>query len=72
LPRKTHTSLFAQPAAVVKRAGDINPGKIKPVPKPSDFYAARPLDDDEERATNGAQALTSKNQHKFRGRTDFS
>ena len=51
LPRKTHTGLFAKPAAAVKRADDINAGRTLTNHKHSEFYAVRPLDGGEEQAT---------------------
>ena len=56
LPRKTHTGLFARPAAAVKRAGDINAGPARSGRKKDEFYAARPLDGGEERAPGVAAA----------------
>jgi hypothetical protein len=60
LPRKTHTGLFAKPAASVKRAGDINPVNIKSGLKRPAFYATRPLDGGEERATNDHHASNTR------------
>jgi len=53
-PRKTHTGLFVQPSAAVKRTDDINTSYTHCDHSGSEFYAARPLDGGEERATNVA------------------
>jgi len=73
LPRKTHSGLFAEPAAAVKRADDINPAKTPQAEHVLSFMpSARLTAARSEHSTPATQLTSTQNQHKFYGRTVLS